>query len=143
MKIGKQGEGGGRPQFDGKPYDVVLSKLEQAWALDCSDKEAACLADISAGSLSKFLKAHPDVMKRKELLKERPVLNARNILHKAIAAGDGNLALKYLERKLKAEFGEQKSFLIENVAHLEWAKKILDAPELTQDVTQLIGKIAK
>jgi len=94
----------GRKLFDGKnPKDVIL-KLEQAWALDCSDKEAAAFADISDSSLCQFLKVNLEVSKRKEQLKQRPVLNAKNILHKAINKGDGKLALQYLERKLKREF---------------------------------------
>ncbi|MFA6582655.1 MAG: hypothetical protein WCS77_00005 [Elusimicrobiaceae bacterium] len=102
---------GGRPQFDGKTVESVLAKLEQAWALDCSDAEAAAYANISASSLSRYLKSHPEVSQRKEQLKLKPVLAARRAVYRAIAGdatsgilADADLALKYLERKRRDEF---------------------------------------
>jgi len=95
---------GGRPLVDGKDYDTVLRKLETAWALDCSDAEAARFASISAAALSDFLKKHPDIAERKLQLKDQPMLSARNTLLKAISRGNAELALKYLERKCKGEF---------------------------------------
>jgi len=101
---------GGRPLFDGKNYDEVIRKLETAWALDCTDAEAASFADISKAALCEFLQKHPDVAERKSRLKEKPVLSARNALHKAINNGDATLALKYLERKRKDEFSTRQEF---------------------------------
>jgi len=95
---------GGRPLFAGKDYDTVLRKLETAWALDCSDAEAARFASISSAALSDFLKRHPDIAERKLQLKDQPILSARSTLLKAINRGNADLALKYLERKRKDEF---------------------------------------
>jgi hypothetical protein len=100
----------GRHWFDGKDFDLVVTKLEQAWALGCSDVEASLVAGISTGALCRFLKSHPDIAKRKEQLKETPVLEARNALYKQIKKGDGALALKYLERKKKKEFSVLHEF---------------------------------
>lgn len=94
----------GRKQFDGKDYNSVIEKLERAWMLGCSDHEASLLADIDPAALCRFLKANPKLSQRKELLKKTPFLKARNAIMKQIESGDGNLALKYLERKLKSEF---------------------------------------
>lgn len=94
----------GRRLFDGKNYESVVQKLEQAWALGCSDAEASLYADISKAALCEFLKANPKIAERKERLKETPILKARAAIFKAIEKGDGQLALKYLERKLKREF---------------------------------------
>jgi hypothetical protein len=94
----------GRKLFDGKDYDIVVQKLEQAWALDCSDVEAAAYADISSAALSDFLKKNPKVSERKARLKQRPVLQARSVVIKKIQAGDAKLALQYLERKKSGEF---------------------------------------
>lgn len=94
----------GRKLFDGKDTKIVIQKLEEVWAVGGSDAEAAFFADISKASLSDFLKHNPKITERKERLKERPVLSARNTLHKVIQAGDGDLALKYLERKRFNEF---------------------------------------
>ena len=121
--------GKGRKLFDGKDYNTVLQKLEQAWALDCTDAEASSLADISSAALSDLLKKHPDISERKKRLKEKPVLSARNTLHKAINQGDADLALKYLERKRKDEFSTRQELEVENIPPVT----IKPAPELKND----------
>lgn len=90
----------------GRPTVVtpeVLRKLEEAFALGCTDLEACLYADIASSTFYDYQKAHPDFLDRKLELKETPVLKARttvvNNLH------DPDLALKYLERKKKDEFG--------------------------------------
>jgi len=93
----------GRKQFDGKNYDEVIRKLEFGWALGASDAEAALVADISAAALSEFLANNPKISERKEALKSRPVLEARECLVKAIKT-DPELALKFLERVRRKEF---------------------------------------
>ena len=102
--------------FDGKNYDEVIRKLETAWALDCTDSEAASFADISKASLCEFLQRHPDISERKSRLKEKPVLSARNALHKAINNGNAELALKYLERKCRSEFAMKHE--VEHSGHI-------------------------
>jgi len=94
----------GRKQWDGKPYDVVLQKLEQAWAMGCPDVEAAAYADVSHAALSDFLKRNPAIADRKARLLQKPFLAARNAILKKISEGDADLALRYMERKKKAEF---------------------------------------
>ena len=94
----------GRKQWDGKPYDIVLQKLEQAWAMGCPDVEAAAYADVSHAALSDFLKRNPTIADRKARLLQKPFLAARNAILKKISDGDGDLALRYMERKKKQEF---------------------------------------
>jgi len=106
----------GRKWFDGKDEAVVITKLETAWALGCSDKEAAAYAYITAASLCRYLQAHPQISERKEQLKERPVLAARSTLLKAIQGGDGDLALKFLERKRRDEFATRSE--ISETSHI-------------------------
>jgi len=77
MKRGRQGDGGGRKQFNGKNEEIVIQKLEQVWAVDGTDTEAAFFADISPAALCEYLKSHPKVAERKEALKNRPILLAR------------------------------------------------------------------
>ena len=118
MKRGRQGDGGGQKWFDGKNEEAVLSLLFQAWSLDCPDAEAAALANISPASLSRYLSSHPEVAERKEALKLKPFLSARNTIIKGIVDGDKDTARWYLERKRKREFstlsqievGEQGSY---------------------------------
>jgi hypothetical protein len=97
----------GRPLFDGKEEAAVVQLLNEAFALGCTDLEACLYADISKSALYTYQDKHPEFLERKELLKERPVLQARNSVIQAMRT-DGNLALKFLERKRKAEFSTQQ-----------------------------------
>lgn len=122
---------GGRPLFDGKDEKLIIAKLEEAWALGCSDVEAATFADISSSSLCRYLQANPTISERKAQLKTKPVLKARTTLLKAIDEGNGDLALKFLERKCRDEFAtrtevQEKS---EIVVKTEADKKALEDAE--------------
>lgn len=94
----------GRKQFDGKPIDEVLKKLEYVWALGGTDEEACLYADISVQALMVYQKKHPKISLRKNLLKEKPVLMAREAVIKALKDKNPDIAIKYLERKKKDEF---------------------------------------
>jgi hypothetical protein len=93
----------GRKIFDGKDKAITIQKLEQVWGIGGSDKEASFYADISPAALSDFLKKNPDITERKEALKNKPILKARQEVVKGL---DNNpeFSLKYLERKLQDEF---------------------------------------
>lgn len=92
----------GRKQFDGKDIKLVLQKLEQAWAVEASDAEAALFADISPAALSDYLKKHPKVSERKEQLKKTVGLKAKITL--AAGMNDADRALRYLERKQSKDY---------------------------------------
>jgi hypothetical protein len=94
---------GGRKLFDGKSEEIVIQKLEEVWALDGTDAEAAFYAGISPASLSDYLKKHPDVSERKQALSQKPVLKARQAVVKNL--DDPNHAFRYLEKKRRKEFG--------------------------------------
>ncbi len=93
----------GRKLFDGKDYKIVIEKLEQVWAIGGSDKEASFYANIDPSALSRFLKTHLAVSQRKDALKNKPILKARQEVVKGL---DNNpeFSLKFLERKLPKEF---------------------------------------
>ena len=91
---------GGRPTV---VNDEVLLKLEEAFALGCTDLEACFYADIGTSTLYKYQEKNPEFAERKAALKEKPVLQARQSVISNMKE-DGNLALKYLERKKKDEF---------------------------------------
>lgn len=82
----------------------VLSKLEYAFAMDCTDEEACSYADISTTSLYKYQNEHPEFAERKQALKQKPFLKARETVVKSLDKPD--MALKYLERKKKKEFSQ-------------------------------------
>lgn len=93
----------GRKLFNGKDEKTVVQKLEQVWTFGGSDKEAAFYAEISPAALSDYLKKNPLISERKEALKNKPILKAREELIKGLK-DNPELALKYLERKLPDEF---------------------------------------
>ena len=82
----------------------VLKKLEEAFALGCTDLEACIFANISHQTLYNYQDKNPEFIERKNQLKETPVLIARTTVNEGIKE-DTNLAFKYLERKRRDEFG--------------------------------------
>jgi hypothetical protein len=92
----------GRPSIFTKE---VLQKLEYAFSIGCSDREACLYADIASSTLYKYCQDNEEFSERKELLKDKPVLAARMAVVKAIEAGDTKMAWNYLERKRSEEFG--------------------------------------
>ncbi len=90
----------GRPT---KMTPETLKKLEEAFAIGASDNEACFYADISHQTLYTYQSDHPEFLDRKNALKERPVLLARQSVIKGLES-DPQLALKYLERRKPGEF---------------------------------------
>ena len=86
--------------------ESVLQKLEQAFALDCTDEEACAYADIAESTLYNYQVAHPDFLERKRRLKQRPVLKARATVVRAL--DNAPHAQWYLQRKRKTEFSERQ-----------------------------------
>jgi hypothetical protein len=83
--------------------EETLQKLNEAFAFGCTDEEACFYADIGKSTLYNYQKENPEFVERKEALKERPILLARQSVVSALK-DDPVLALKFLERKRKAEF---------------------------------------
>ena len=81
----------------------LLDKLEYVFALGGTDKEACLFAAVSPAALYIYQQKNPDFVERKDLLKESPVLAARESVVKSLKRNP-ELALKFLERKKKDEF---------------------------------------
>lgn len=96
----KDKKSGGRPQT---VTDQIVRKLELAFAYDCTVEEACILAGLPRSTYYDFLKETPAFSDNIELLRTIPFLVARKVILSGIES-DPNLALKYLERKLKKEF---------------------------------------
>lgn len=77
--------------------EATLQNLEQAFALGASDLEACFYAKITHKELRDYLKEHPDFADRREILKQRPLLEARQTIVKALKE-DPQMALEYLSR---------------------------------------------
>ena len=91
----------GRPT---KMTSDVVRKLEHAFAVGASDVEACYYADISRDTLYRWIKENPHFSDKVERLRQMPILKAREELIRGLD-GNPDLALKFLERKLKDEFG--------------------------------------
>lgn len=99
----KKRHSGGRPT---KMTKNTLQKLEEAFAMGCSDVEACLYADIGRQTLYNYQNENPDFLDRKLELKENPVLKARSTVFNNL--DDKDLALKFLERRNKKEFSPRQ-----------------------------------
>lgn len=95
----------GRPT---KMNETTISKLEQAFSWGCTDREACLFADINPETLYKYQRENPEFTERKAILKERPVLLAKQTVIEKMTESYSN-AMDYLSRKRKDEFGQKNS----------------------------------
>lgn len=87
---------GGRPT---KMTDIVVGKLETAFAIGANDTQACAFADIGRNAFYEFLKKHPEFQDRKEALKQKPILKALHTIDKNL--DDPNTAKWLLEKRCK------------------------------------------
>lgn len=99
----------------------VLQKLEQAFAMDCTDEEASLYANISPSSLYNYQKVNAEFLERKRLLRQTPVLRARQTIIKAL--DNPKYALLYLEKKRRQEFGNQINIINEGPKTFQLSKE--------------------
>ena len=78
---------------------AVIKKLEEAFLLGCTDREACFFADVSTVTLYKYCNENPEFANRKETLKEKPVFVARKVVMDALQSGDVMTANKLLDRR--------------------------------------------
>ena len=101
---------GGRPTII---TPEILHKLEEAFALGCSDLEACFFADIGKSTLYNYQNKNPEFVERKEELKQSPVFEARKSVINGLK-DDPKLALAYLERKKKDEFSLRQEVAVKS-----------------------------
>lgn len=84
-----------------------LLKLEQAFAIGCTDKEACSYAEITENQLYYYENTiNTDFRVRKQELKVKPILKAKQTVVKAL--DEPEHAKWYLERKKKDEFSNRQ-----------------------------------
>lgn len=83
--------------------ELIVQKLEEAFALGCSDEEACIYAGICKQTLYNFQEKNLEFLDRKELLKNTPLLQARKVVVESFKSNP-HLAFKYLERRKSEEF---------------------------------------
>lgn len=93
---------GGRPTI---MTPETIRKLEEVFAIGGTDKEACFYADISHQTLYDYQSLHPEFVERKEALKEKPILKARQTIVRSL--DNAQYAAWYLERKRKKEFAQR------------------------------------
>lgn len=86
---------------------LVLGKLEQAFAMGCSGREACVYANINPDTLYNYQKEHPEFSERKKVLKETPVLKARKTILDNL--DKPKVAMWFLERRAKQDFNLKHS----------------------------------
>lgn len=91
---------GGRPTVFTEP---VIEKLEEAFEIGCSDREAALHAGIHVSSLYNYYQTNPKFKDRVEALKESLVYKARRTVAGSIESST-TTSQWYLERKRRDEF---------------------------------------
>jgi hypothetical protein len=92
----------------------TIAKLEEVFSIGGSDEEACFYADIGKTTLYNFQQDHPEFVERKEALKERPVLKARQTIVKAL--DQPNFAFEYMKRKRRKEFGDSQDITTDGKA---------------------------
>jgi hypothetical protein len=85
-----------------------VEALINAYKYGCRNEEAWISAGISDDQFYYFTDKHPEFYGIIKACKEIPNLKARQTVVTQIAT-DGNLAFKYLERKLPEEFGAKNN----------------------------------
>ena len=86
----------------------VITKLEYAFSIGCSDKEACLFAGCAPATLYNYQIKHPDFVERKDLLKKALCLEARQVVADKIKKNkDIDTAKWYCERKMKDEFSNR------------------------------------
>ncbi len=83
--------------------EVILGKLEEAFAYDTSIEEACFYAGINPDTYYNYVKKQPKFAERIKALRNRPILLARQTVVKDIER-DVNTAKWYLEHKRRQEF---------------------------------------
>lgn len=113
--VKKNQKKGGRPT---KMTNDVIGKLEMAFSTGATDIEACIVADINPDTLYEYCKKNPEFSERKEVLKKKPVLKAKQIVINYLNSNDIDTAKWYLERKARDEFS------VKNVTELEGGLKV-------------------
>ena len=96
----KKRKRGGQPKIT----TFIVQRMEEAASVDSSIAELCFHADISKQTYYNWIKKDKHLFDRLEALREKPCLQARLTICKAMRDGNADTSLKYLERKRKSEF---------------------------------------
>lgn len=94
----------GRPVFDGKNENEVVAKLQFAFSVDASVKEACYFADISTDSFYRYCKKYPEFRNKIELLRSTLPFLAKVGIYNAIVNQNLKVIKWYLERRCPEDY---------------------------------------
>lgn len=77
----------------------MISKLESAFMIGLSDRQACLYAGIGETTLTRYCSDNEDFRARKELLKQQPHILAKMAIHRALDEEDEQTAKWFLERR--------------------------------------------
>lgn len=89
-----------------KKDNLIVKKLEEAFALGCTVMEACYYANISKQTYYNWIREDSELLDRFECLQTAPVLEARKALIESFKSRP-DLALKFLMQKRAEEFGSR------------------------------------
>ena len=112
----------GRPA---KMTPFTLQKLEWAFKLGATDREACNEAKISPQTLYNYQLKNPTFLEQKEAWKSTSIFRARRAVIEGLDK-DPNLALKYLEKKLPEEFGRKSEVGVKAIQPLDIVSLVRD-----------------
>lgn len=113
---------------------MVVSKLEYAFSIGCTVKEACAFAMISTSAYYRFVNIYPELRDRFEGLRTIPTFKARKAVCEEIDRGNWRLAWRYLVAKEPQEFSaywvlrNQNDALREHIKYLEGQLKTKSRP---------------
>lgn len=101
----------GRHFFDAEDEEHeqrIVSKLEEGFMCDFTDKQACHWADISVKALYRYQKKYPEFRDRKHILKQRVQMKAKILVNDRLnKGGSGFLALELLKCRAPEEYNKK------------------------------------
>jgi len=113
----------------------VVAKLTEAFKLDMTVEETCLYAGISKDTYYRKVKANQRFSDEMERARMYATMKARNIVIMQMEE-DGNLALKYLERKRKEEFSPRIEQQIEGSVMASLVKEMEEAESVSWEDTE-------
>ena len=114
----------------------ILLKLEDAFSISATDKEACFYAGISPTTLYSYQEKNPEFTERKKALKDKPNLKARQTIVQQL--DDVRVAEWWLARKRPEEFGDRQK--LEHSGKLQTEDISRLDPTISQDRLKLLAR---
>lgn len=114
-----------KPKPIGRPSvmtEETIGKLEEVFAIGGTDEEACFYADICKQALYDYQERNPSYVDRKEQLKQKPFLKARQTIVKSLDQPD--YAFEYMKRKKKDEFSDKTTIEHEGEVTINFTKEL-------------------